>query len=342
MSVMLLSRNAVCLLPSALLATFADVAQGGKVVCPVCGETMDDDLLECPNDGTDLKLLGIPLKEEEKDKKDKKDKPERRREPGSAAAAPDSSKAKPTIKYKRHDRDGDRRPVEPPAPGSYSDRRSRIPGDKRLAAEPKPVSAAEMAPPEPYPAKLDKGIREEFERHRQHVEEQRKAADLARAGVEDSAESARARLLSSLGAPLTSLGLRVFWLPEGPRTGPVGGTEIDINLARYRLRAGFSTMMGVRALDDRNELVFLENIALGIQAPKQFSPYIVARGGAGLVKTERYRTDQLYLLTSLGVEVGVDSWLTPWIAVTPSMGYMRCTLSDAYWHSFTAKISIGF
>ena len=170
----------------------------------------------------------------------------------------------------------------------------------------------------------------------------RRKAEASKTGARGQKTSENTRILNHMGAPLASLGFRVFWMAEGNDSGPVGAAEVEVNLVRYRLRAGVSTLLGLRDLESRNELIFLGNMSIGIQSPKRFSPYIVAKGGIGMSKTERFYTDQLYLLSSLGAEVGVDAWVTRWIAVTPGMGYMRCTADNAYWHSFTGKISIGF
>ncbi len=302
------------------------VSAEGRVVCPICGETFEDTTEECPNDGANLKIVGVPAETDDTETPSE----------DSDEEASGESRRHP-IKYKRHDKGGERQPAERPESG-YSDRISRIPGDKRYAAEPKSAPSATGESPEPFQTARDEEIRSRFEDRRQALMRQRRV-ETERRG---RGKKGPPRPLDSMGAPLTSLGFRIFWMAEGNDPGPVGAAEIDINLQKNRFRAGVSALLGMRDLEDRNELLFLGNIVAGIQFPKRFSPHILVKGGLGWSKTERFSTDQLYLVTSLGAEVGVDAWVTRWIAVSPSMGYMRCTMGDAYWHSFTGKLSIGF
>jgi hypothetical protein len=317
----------------------AATASAGKVVCPVCGETHEDDVVECPNDGTDLRLVGLPAKEDRGEPEETADTDPDLDEDGEA---PGDSEPTPMIKYKRRDHGGDRRSQGKPENHGYSDRISRIPKDPRYVSEAKSPREVASTPSEPFPIERDEAIRSEFERRRESVSGQRRAAAAAEVETQKSRDLERRRLYNKRGAPLTSMGFRVLWMAEGNDPGPVGGAEIDLNLARYRFRAGLSMLLGLRDLDARDELIFLGNVSIGVQSLQRFSPFIVARGGLGMMKTERFQIDQVYLITSLGVDVGLDSWVTPWLAITPSVGYMRCAIDGAYWHSVTGKLSIGF
>ncbi|MCP4678607.1 MAG: hypothetical protein GY854_24460 [Deltaproteobacteria bacterium] len=304
-------------------------ANAEEVACPVCGQTFSDETGSCPNDGTDLKMLG-----KRKDEVDEVDEdpslPENTEDRGNPS------------KYQRLDEKmGKRRPVKSKTEKSdYSDRRSRLKKTRRGRS-----SAAERRRWEKEHAefvKQDRQLLSEYEAQRASSWKDQERTRLAEARARRDRDAAEARLLNGLGAPLTSLGYRLFWMGEGNDAGAVNAAEIDINLARYRLRAGLSSLIGVRTLSGRDELVFLEHISVGFQKPSRFSPFIVFRGGIGILAGERFGRELVYLLTSIGLEVGIDAWATPWIALTPSMGYERCMLDDAYWNSFTFKISIGF
>lgn len=309
------------------------------VVCPVCGQVIVDGTAVCPNDGTDLKLLGKPH-----------DSNAASGDPGdtdseipAGPSASERSEAAPeTGGYKRHDEDGERRVAEEKSSDGYSDRRSRLPKDSRTAAPQKRRRHSTRVEQREIEVEDDSGFFADYERKRRYSWTARENAARVTTQNSENAARARARLLQSLAAPIASLGARVFFMGEEKHIGPVSGAEIDLQLARYRLRAGFSTFLGIRALAARNELVFLESLSIGVQIPSRFSPFIIAKGGLGMIATERFETDRAYLLTGFGAEVGIDSWIHPWLSITPSLGFMRSTVNNAYWNSFTFKLAIGF
>jgi hypothetical protein len=330
----------------AFLAAVCPV-QAAKV-CPVCGEELPDDKEVCPNDGTNLKLLEKyqPEKKQDGPKETEKKKKEKKKETDTGKSGEPGKRDEKTpapaepLLFKRHDQGGDRKPAATKESGGYSDRMSRIPGDKRHTGTIKRLPPAPAKEGRAASEAVDRKLKSDFESQRN--ERWQKDTSLRAARTQDKKGDERRRLLSSLAAPITSLGARILWLPEGPHPGPVGATEIDVNLARYRLRAGLSSLLGVRGVKIRNELIFIQTVTLGFQWPRRLSPFLVARGGVGLTATERFGEDQVYLMTALGAEGGMDAWISPWIAVSPSLGYMRCTVNNAYWHSFTAKVSVGF
>ena len=81
---------------------------------------------------------------------------------------------------------------------------------------------------------------------------------------------------------------------------------------------------------------------MGVQYPWRFSPYALVRGGVGVHSSERFGGDIAHLMTGIGVEAGVDSWINEWVSVGLGLGYLRTVIGDAYWNSFTAKLSVGF
>ena len=317
----------------------AAIAWAGTVVCPVCGETFHDDLEECPNDGTNLKLVG-----KDSSTADKVDGADGREDTTheEAPSGQDANDGAP-IRYKRHDEGGER--MIAPSGGDdrgYSDRQSRLPGDTRIASPAKVKKETRRPAANPPAKRSDSAVLVDFESNRRRSWAARESVRLRESNAARDRAAGRKKLLQNLGAPLTSLGGRLFWMGEGNGPGPVGAAEIDVNLARYRVRAGISTLLGVRALDTRNELVFLESLSIGGEWPARFAPYVIAKGGIGVLATSRFGVDQAYLFAAFGGEAGVDAWINPWLAVTPSFGYMRCSVKNAYWNSFTFKVSVGF
>ncbi|MCP4601897.1 MAG: hypothetical protein GY847_15520 [Proteobacteria bacterium] len=301
--------------------------------CPVCGQAFSDDIEACPNDGTNLELLGKPI--ESDDKKDEETEDDSQR-PGDVKETPKAPK------YKRLDQNKSWKNTTKPKSerSQHSDRRSRIAGDRR----PKTSELEQRRQEEERRLFLeeDKRLLLEYERRRKRSWDDQKRLHIVEIRASKDRVAAEKRLLNSLGAPLASIGYRLFWMKEENDAGLVNAAEIDIHLARYRLRAGFSTLIGARTLSGRGELMFLEHITIGVQWPWRFSPYIAARGGVGMLVSERFDDKLIYMLTSIGADVGIDSWITPWIAITPSFGYERCMLHNAYWNSFTFKVSVGF
>jgi hypothetical protein len=313
---------------------FAEVLLADEVICPVCGKSFPDDTKTCPNDGTDLKSLGIPL-EKDMAKSRQQSETEAEEEPLSDETYKDNEESS---KYRRFDQGGARRSTKRDEV-NYKDRESRI--SKATRARSSDEDDERRARLERF-NKEDLALLREYEERRALSWENQQRVHVAELRASRDRAAAQSHLLNTLGAPFTSLGYRLFWMTEGDDAGLVNTAEIDLNLARYRLRAGLSTLIGVRSLSDRDELVFLEHVSVGFQWPWRFSPYIAARAGVGALVSERLGEDLVYLLTSVGAEAGIDSWVTPWIAVTPSFGYFRCMINNAYWNSFTFKVSVGF
>ncbi len=330
----------------------AGPAVAGKVKCPVCGEVYSDDEEECPNDGTNLKLFGKSDKEPEPDDTsppstdgnvDAQAPSDDAAAGGKAAESRESDGEPPPMLYKRHDQGGERKPASSKESGGYSDRASRLPGSGRVGPVPTPGGESKRrATPARNGNKAEDRARSDFENERRNKWMKRPDTRLdVNADIRGKA-AARKRLLDHLAAPLASLGVRMLWLGENGHPGPVGLGEIEVNIARYRLRAGTASSLGIRVLESRNELVFLQSASAGVQLPMRFTPYIVARGGIGIMATERFNHGYMYLMTAVGAEAGIDAWITPWTAISPSLGYLRCTANDAYWHTVTLKIAIGF
>jgi hypothetical protein len=309
-----------------LLASAASAAQ--KVRCPVCGQVFDESVVVCPNDGTDLGREGKPVEEPAKDGASE----------GDAADAARDEQAPP--KYKRHDVGGERMRAEDEDVG-YDDRRARLGGDRRGEEEAERRRQLKERKARAF-AEEDGRRRGEFERRRGMMwEKQRERAEEDRRAAE-GLEDLRRRSLWGRGAPLTSVGVRIAWMGEGDDPGPVTSAEIDVNFSKVAVRAGLSSSIGVRSLAHRADLLFVESVSFGAQLPWRFSPYVLARAGIGALATNRFGEDLAYLVRSLGAEAGLDCRVTRWFVVTPALGYALFAIDDAYWHSFTARLSVGF
>jgi hypothetical protein len=325
------------------LLILAIAAEGvAAVVCPVCGETFEDNVEVCPNDGTNLKLDG---KEETSDSNAAHEDHAPPRAQDSPSSADEAAPAGDSpILYKRHDEDGERRIAPTKERSEYSDRESRLIGSERArAGVPNPKHKKNgMKKHDAPPAEADDAaVLDEFEKRRRFSWEERESARLRESSSKKDRETARRKLLSSLGAPIASLGGRIFWLEDdNARPDPVGAAEVDVNLIRYNIRAGFSTLVGIQS--EKGDLVFLESLSLGMQWPSRFSPFLLIKGGLGFSVSETATTTVSRLLSTVGAEAGLDAWLHPWLAITPSLGYMRCMEKDSYSHTLTAKLAIGF
>lgn len=299
----------------AVVLCLAVPADAGRVVCPVCGQIFSDTTKVCPNDGTNLELLGKPVDDDDS------------REEGEEAKVAEGGG--PPGRYKRHDRGGDRKVVSDGPTNAYSDRRKRIIEERRL-------------PPE---EDEDKKVQPLVAQHNTStpVRESEVTAGVASNLEQETPTPLETRVdFGRRGGALTSLGVRFFWLGEGNDPGTTSGAEIELGLMRKELRLGLSSFFGVRLVRSRSDLVFVERVNVGYQYLGRFSPYIVAQAGLGAMATERFGVERVLLARSLGFELGLDAWVAGRLGVSPSLGFTRFVVEDAYWHSFTMKVSVGF
>lgn len=250
-----------------------------------------------------------------------------------------------TVKYKRHDKSGGRNGKKSGDKQRYQDRRSRIDREwegQEADAEKRRRNRAKEIEQKKQFEKKDKELLTQFQNQRQAAWKDRQVVTSNHYRVDDGGQVVKTNLLGKLSTPVASLGARVFWMGEGNDPGPVAATEIDVNLMRHYLRLGFSTLIGVRILPERDDLTFLENISVGISWPSRFSPYLVGRGGVGVMLSDRFGDERAFFLGSMGVEAGLDCWVNSWLDIAPALGYARLMVKGAYWDSFTAKIALGF
>lgn len=318
---------------AAIAVTCSIAAAADEVRCPVCSQVFEDRDV-CPNDGTDLRLAGEPV--------EKKEPSAPAADAGAEQEDAGEAEEEETPKYKRHDLGGERERADSENGAGYSDRRKRI-GEERRGAE---ATAERRRKAREKRRKefeeQDDRLRSEFDEQRSREWSERRERKYQDWHAEQQLAAVRSQALWGRAAPLTSLGVRMWWMGEGTRSGPVTSAEIDINLLKTRLRVGLSTAIGVRALEERNDLVFLEHITLGVQKPWRYSPFLLARGGIGALVTNRFDENLTYLVRSIGLEGGLDSRVTESVVISSSFGYARYMIDDAYWDSFTMKISVGF
>ena len=321
-----------------VLITFLIVSVSmADVICPVCGQHLDDRVKVCPNDGTDLTLVGGRTHEDSGDTDAKEEGP-----PSSLDADGEREGDDAPIRYKRHDEGGDRQIAPPKESSGFSDRESRLLNTERTRASSRPKRRHARSTKRSSKRAANTRVMQEFEKKRLFSWEKRENSRLLASMAGEDRETTQEKLLATLAAPLTSLGGRLLWLGEGRDSGMVGAAEIDVNLMRYRLRAGVSTLLGLRAMTGPNDLVFLESLNVGIQWPSRFSPYGIIRGGIGALLSNDGKSTNAVLVGTVGFDVGIDVWTSPWLVLTPSVGYMGNIRDKKYRNTFTAKIAIGF
>lgn len=322
-------RRWLCLLALVVLmvCSMAGEVLAARVKCPVCGQTFNEDLDLCPNDGTNLELLGKPLPDEEPSGPGNDD---------ESTASPDGSSAN---KYKRHDQGGERMATPRSSVDTYSDRHARLADDRRGSFT--EDEAEELQAKALFEAE-DKRRSEGYRRQRESAWGRRHQELADAKTLRKQLLERREQLLSSLAAPLTSLGTRLWWMSDQGDAGTVVGAEVDVNLVRDVLRIGLSTSLGVRFAAARGDILFLETLSVGAQLPWRFSPYVVGRVGIGGLSYQRAEAETVNPLGLFGVDVGVDVWTNPWLCLTPAVGYAFLLDGKDTWHTFTGKLSVGF
>ncbi len=320
-----------------ILFFFVARTSGAEVVCPVCGEVLENGTDECPNDGTDLTLVGKNPSEA-----DDTDTPGRPDTPQADESTHGQNGQDSPLRYKRQDEGGERQIAPRKERSGFSDRESRLPEDDRMRAPPRPKKPSKRPVRTQPDTPRDDDLVKQFEKKRRYSWESRENARLITLMAKADKATARRRLLATLGAPLASLGVRLFWMKESEQSGLVTAAEIDVNLVRYRIRAGFSTLLGIRSMSGPDDLVFLESLDVGAQWPSRFSPFVLLKGGLGMLLLDDGKSTEAILLGSVGAEIGLNAWVNPWLSVTPSFGYMGNIRNHSYGNSFTSKVAIGF
>ena len=319
-----------------LIALHADTVR-----CPVCGQEFDDSVVECPNDGTNLATEGRKVIHAERPlPRDTDD------VPATDADTPDDG-----ARYKRPEDSGTRRrPTavaddDDPLPAERSDRKRRLgserrPGDTRNE-EQRQRAARERQEREQFTAANEAIWREYAQAQEAWQNTQRLAAEEAETERRREAEK-QWNALWRRGAPLTSLGARLWWMKEGNSPGPTYGAELGANILRDRIRLGLSSFLGTRALTTRHEFVFFESLNVGLQYPWRFAPWVVARMGIGATVAHRFGNHTPYLLRGFGVEAGIDFRIHPHFVRPPSLGFMHFGIQDANWNTAAFQLAIGF
>ncbi|MBN2526153.1 MAG: hypothetical protein JXR76_07155 [Deltaproteobacteria bacterium] len=307
--------------------------------CPVCHEVFDEKVDVCPNDGTDLKLVGesVELSDDGTLSEQPPGSPEEPAAPNDVT--PPEEAVDGEHKYIRQDKGGRRRRVQP-ADGDFGGD-ERIDRLRRLQDERAGVLA-------PKKRDTESGFSEEENaRLRKQYKEIRDELASKRSIKREKNSPPHRQPLKTYNvweqaAPVMSIGLRLSWMGEAREPGPLTGAEIDLNVLRTNIRVGLSSFIGIRSVS-RNELIFLESISIGIQRPWRYAPYIVGRFGIGAIVSERFGETDTNLIRGTGFDTGVDCHLNDALTVTPSVGYVRYVVSSAAaWDSVALKLSIGF
>lgn len=321
---------------------YAPNASAFQKRCPVCHETFDEEVHVCPNDGTDLQLLGekvevVPRNGGTESTPSEGNSKENALDSNSEANEGKAGKAK--SKYTRQDRGGRRKRVakkdeDDVVQEERTDRQRRLHDARTAGAAPKPKEPSSNG----WARRNAKLRNIYFSRKAEYLstrEEESTSVELP------APEVKRQEGLWEQTAPFMSIGARLSWIGEAKRIGTTFGAEIDLNLLRTSIRMGLSSFIGVRHVS-RNELLFLESVSIGIQRPWRFSPFIVGRIGIGAIVSQRFGADITNLVRAIGADVGVDCRLNNAFVVTPSIGFIHYGILDAGWNSVSLKVSLGF
>jgi hypothetical protein len=313
-----------------------------QVRCPVCHQLFPREVEVCPHDGTDLKILGrVEQRGKSEDGTDTEaaDAPE-----DSTASDPDGTRqGQPVPKYQRHDIGGARKRMDVSPEDDVGDveRRDRLLRlkDARAGWTPPTVDAGSSSDE-------DHRRRQEALLAEYGTAREQSAADRQRRASQQDLEKERRRrerdALFSAHVPAVSMGSRLFFMGEGDSPGVTPGVEVDANLIRTNVRVGLTSFVGVRHIGNRRDLLFQENIALGIQHPWHLSPFLLFRAGLGVMLSERFGEQNAYLVRTIGVDVGMDCRIGKMLMLSPSIGYTRLAVSAAGWDTVSLKVSVGF
>jgi hypothetical protein len=125
-------------------------------------------------------------------------------------------------------------------------------------------------------------------------------------------------------------------------------------LRRY-FRLNFATELGVEggeaaANHDRGDFIAMEKIGLGMQIPGWLTPYFEFQGGAGVGRIELFDRNDLGIMMSTGLDVGVQWAVARSLFLSASVGWIRPvvmtteqSLDEARaFNRGTFKIGVGF
>ncbi|MBN2715812.1 MAG: hypothetical protein JXX14_08150 [Deltaproteobacteria bacterium] len=314
--------------------------------CPVCHEVFDEDVNVCPNDGTDLKLLGDAVPDVETQGDDLTVPDANDAVDDSATAVPDEGRnpdvhdglLEDTHKYIRHDQGGRRRRIEQDGSTEWDERSDRLRRlhDERAGA----VSNRKKEILPEFDARQDAALRALYLQRRQNLLSVDEAPPRRTVHIKAPLDDEE-KALWEKAAPLVSIGTRLSLMGEARQPGPLVGAEIDLNMLRSNIRVGLSSFIGVRYVS-RNELMFLESFSIGVQRPWRYSPYISGRFGIGGIVSYRFGENVLNRVRGLGVDAGVDCHVSHAVTITPAVGYVRYAIERVTWDSVAIKIALGF
>jgi hypothetical protein len=146
--------------------------------------------------------------------------------------------------------------------------------------------------------------------------------------------------------PAFKLGLRRFVLPDQAATESeaLWGT-LDFYVVSRWIRVGMGAAGGVGR--PRNDIYALGNLTAGLQWPARVTPFVEFGLGGGLT----YRAmlaGQLFWMHTLGVDAGIEVYLTGDFYLSAAAGWMRPVVhgaaagQDLYYDTFAMKLGLGF
>ncbi len=127
--------------------------------------------------------------------------------------------------------------------------------------------------------------------------------------------------------------------------------SLEVTPLRRYVRVNLLTEFGIEggraaARGDRADLLLMERLGLGMQYPHVVTPMLEFQGGIGGARVELFGRNDLALLYTLGLDLGAQFAVAPWMWVHASLGWIRPTFvwqqKVASYDRVAFKLGVGF
>ncbi|MBX7078853.1 MAG: hypothetical protein K1X88_06660 [Nannocystaceae bacterium] len=127
--------------------------------------------------------------------------------------------------------------------------------------------------------------------------------------------------------------------------------SLEVTPLRRYVRVNLLTEFGIEggraaARGDRADLLLMERLGLGMQYPGVVTPMLEFQGGVGGARVELFGRNDLALLYTLGLDLGAQFAVAPWMWIHASLGWIRPTFvwqqKVASYDRVAFKLGVGF